>query len=132
MEIKEESRKKRQFLLGKKTNRHIKEKNSSKSNLSEKGSFSADTSAELSSDNLLSLEEKEENNSKILYGFDDLEIPGFLNDSKKNKKNDSVDKVIKNYFKIKEELGSPELSRLYLIDINRLYELKRKSSQVNN
>ena len=27
MEIKEESRKKRQFLLGKKTNRHLKEKN---------------------------------------------------------------------------------------------------------
>ena len=127
MEIKEESRKKRYSLLGKKTKRHIKVENS-KSNLSEKGSFSVETSADLSSDNLLSLEEKEENNSKKLIGFDDLEIPGFLNDSKKIQKNNSVDKVIENYFKIKEELGSPELSRLYLIDINRLYEIKRKSS----
>ena len=127
MEIKEESRKKRYSLLGKKTKLHIKVENS-KSNLSEKGSFSVETSADLSSDNLLSLEEKEENNSKKLIGFDDLEIPGFLNDSKKIQKNNSVDKVIENYFKIKEELGSPELSRLYLIDINRLYEIKRKSS----
>ena len=31
-----------------------------------------------------------------------------------------MDKLLKNYYKIKEELGSNELTELYLIDINRL------------
>ena len=124
MELKEESRKNLNLLLGKKTNRNKKEEECSQSQYSEKGSFSLETSAELSSDNLLSLEEKQDNKSKKIIGFDDIKIPGFLNDCKINKK---IDKAIKSYFKIKEELGSPELTKLYLIDINRLYEIKRKN-----
>ena len=124
MELKEESRKNVNFFIGKKTNRYKKEEECSQSQFSEKGSFSLETSAELSSDNLLSLEEKEDNKFKKIPGFDDIKIPGFLNDCKINKK---IDKAIKSYYKIKEELGSQELTNLYLIDINRLYEIKRKN-----
>ena len=50
-------------------------------------------------------------------GLDDIKIPGFLNDCKIDK---NIDKAIKDYyFKIKEELGSTELIKLYLIGINR-------------
>ena len=124
MELKEESRNEINSLLGKKTKRYIKEDERSQSQYSEKGSFSLETSAELSTDNLLSLEEKQDDKSKKILGFDDIKIPGFLNDCKKNH---NVDKAIKNYFKIKKELGSQELTKLYLIDINRLYEIKRKN-----
>ena len=123
MELKEESGTNVKFLLGKKTNRYKKEEECSQSQYSEKGSFSLETSAELSSDNLLSLEEKQDNKSKKLPGFDDIKIPGFLNDRKINKK---IDQAIKSYYKIKEELGSQDLTKLYLVDINRLYEIKRK------
>ena len=124
MELKEESRKEINSLLGKKTKRYIKEDECSQSQYSEKGSSSLETSAELSSDNLLSLEEKQDNKFNKIYGFDDIKIPGFLNDCKKNKK---IDNAIKSYYKIKEELGSQELTKLYLIDINRLYEIRRKN-----
>ena len=124
MELKEESRKNLNFLLGKKINRYKKEEERSQSQYSEKGSSSLETSDELSSDNLLSLKEKQDNKYKKISGFDDIKIPGFLNDCKINKK---IDKAIKNYFKIKEELGSEELTKLYLIDINRLYDIKRKN-----
>ena len=124
MELKEESRKNLNFLLGKKINRYKKEEERSQSQYSEKGSSSLETSDELSSDNLLSLKEKQDNKYKKISGFDDIKIPGFLNDCKINKK---IDKAIKSYYKIKEELGSQELTNLYLIDINRLYDIKRKN-----
>ena len=104
--------------------RYKKDDECSQSQYSEKGSSSLETSAELSSDNLLSLEEKQDNKFNKISGFDDIKIPGFLNDCKKNKK---IDNAIKSYYKIKEELGSQELTKLYLIDINRLYEIRRKN-----
>ena len=124
MDIKEESWNNLNILLGKKTNRYKKDEECSQSQYSEKGSSSLETSAELSSDNLLSLEEKQDNKFNKISGFDDIKIPGFLNDCKKNKK---IDNAIKSYYKIKEELGSQELTKLYLIDINRLYEIRRKN-----
>ena len=124
MDIKEESWNNLNILLGKKTNRYKKDEEYSQSQYSEKGSSSLETSAELSSDNLLSLEEKQDNKFNKISGFDDIKIPGFLNDFKKNKK---IDNAIKSYYKIKEELGSQELTKLYLIDINRLYEIRRKN-----
>ena len=75
-----------------------------------------DTTFELSSDNLLSLEEKSEIKRKI-PGFDDIKIPTFLNNFSANPK---AKKTLKNYNKIKEDLGSPELAELYLIDIRKI------------
>ena len=50
-------------------------------------------------------------------------IPPFLNDITKY---NEINRKIKNYYKIEKELGSPELAKLYLIDVKRLYEEKKK------
>ena len=110
-------------FLGKKRRKKQEPKDNYKLKESEKSSFLTEISTELSSDNLISFDGKKKPKD-IIHGFDDLIIPAFLNDFKINK---NVDETIKNYYKMKEELGSSELVELYLLDINRLIEEKRKS-----
>ena len=110
-------------FLGKKRRKKQEPKDNYKLKESEKSSFLTEISTELSSDNLISFDGKKKP-KEIIHGFDDLIIPAFLNDFKINK---NVDETIKNYYKMKEELGSSELVELYLLDINRLIEEKRKS-----
>ena len=120
---KKENTSKNNSFLGKKRRKKQKPKDNYKLKESEKSSFLTEISTELSSDNLISFDGKKKP-KEIIHGFDDLIIPAFLNDFKINK---NVDKTIKNYYKMKEELGSSELVELYLLDINRLIEEKRKS-----
>ena len=89
---------------------------------SNKDSFLIETSAELSNDNLINLDEKPLNGPDI-PGFDDINIPSFFNDITKN---NDINRKIKKYYKIKKELGSIELVKLYRIDINKLYGVKKK------
>ena len=65
----------------------------------------------------LYLMKKKCENGQIIIGLDDIKILPFLNDIKKDQ---NMDILMKNYYKIKEELGYNELTELYLIDINRL------------
>ena len=65
----------------------------------------------------IDLEEKPE----FIPGLDDINIPSFLNDITKY---NIINKKIKNYYKIRKELGSK--ADLYLIDVNTLYEEKKK------
>lgn len=110
MEPKNDCAKKTKTFLGKKTNKMHK------SDETDNSSSIMDTTFELSSDNLLSLEEKSEHKRKI-PGLDDIKIPAFLNDFIITPK---AKKVLHNYNKIKEELGSSELVKLYLIDIKKI------------
>ena len=111
------------IFLGKKTKNRRKTEESKDLKPSSKSLSILDTSAELSTENLISLEEKPESNNKSkITGFDDLIIPAFFNDPKSDK---NFDKTLANYKKIRAELGSNELAKLYLIDFNRLYEKKK-------
>ena len=96
-----------------KTNINKKEKNDS---------LLFETSTDFSSNNLITLEEKPEIMSKI-PDFDDVVIPSFLNDI--TKYND-INRKIKNYYKLKKQFDSPEMAKLYLIDVKMLYEEKKK------
>ena len=120
---KKENTSKNNSFLGKKRRKKQKPKDNYKLKESEKSSFLTEISTELSSDNLISFDGKKKP-KEIIHGFDDLIIPAFFNDFQIDK---NVDKTIKNYYKMKEELGSSELVELYLLDINRLIEEKRKS-----
>ena len=120
MESNAESRKKDNSFLGKKTRKGDKIEDRYKIYETDNSSQLLDTTAELSSDNIISLEENSEFKKK-LPGFDDLKIPSFLNDFKIN---ENVNKAIKKYSKMKDEFGSSEMAKLYLIDITRLYEQK--------
>ena len=86
-----------------------------------KDSILFETSTELSMDNLINLEEKIENNL-LIPGLDDLNVPEFFNDITKYK---DINKKIKKYYETKKEIGS-ELAELYLIDVHRIYEEKKK------
>ena len=86
-----------------------------------KDSILFETSTELSMDNLINLEEKIENNS-LIPGLDDINVPAFFNDITKYK---DINKKIKKYYETKKEIGS-ELAELYLIDVHRIYEEKKK------
>ena len=111
------------IFLGKKTKNRRKTEESKNLKPSSKSLSILDTSAELSTENLISLEEKPDSNNKSkITGFDDLIIPAFFNDPKSDK---NFDKTLANYKKIRAELGSNELAKLYLIDFNRLYEKKK-------
>ena len=111
------------IFLGKKTKNRKKTEESKNLKPSSKSLSILDTSAELSTENLISLEEKPESDNKSkITGFDDLIIPAFFNDPKSDK---NFDKTLANYKKIRAELGSNELAKLYLIDFNRLYEKKK-------
>ena len=118
------STKKENSFLGRKTKKMLRINDSYKYEETDKVSFLSETSAEYSGDNIISLEEKTVDKTKI-PGFDDIKIPSFLNDIK-IKNDSSLNKTIEDYNKIKEELGSPELVQLYLVDINRIYETKKK------
>ena len=118
------STKKENSFLGRKTKKMLRINDSYKYEETDKVSFLSETSAEYSGDNITSLEEKTVDKTKI-PGFDDIKIPSFLSDIK-IKKDSSLNKTIEDYNKIKEELGSPELVQLYLVDINRIYETKKK------
>ena len=85
-----------------------------------KDSILFETSTELSMDNLINLEEKIENNS-LIPGLDDLNVPTFFNDITKYK---DINTKIKKYYETKKEIGS-ELAELYLIDVHRIYDLKK-------
>ena len=118
------STKKENSFLGRKTKKMLRINDSYKYEETDKVSFLSETSAEYSGDNIISLEEKTVDKTKI-PGFDDIKIPSFLSDIK-IKKDSLLNKTIEDYNKIKEELGSPELVQLYLVDINRIYETKKK------
>ena len=81
-----------------------------------------ETSTDLSSSNILTLEEKSDNNSKI-PNFDDIIIPSFFNDITKY---NVINRKIKNYYKLAKEFDSPEIAKIYLIDVKRLYEERAK------
>ena len=113
-------------FLGKKTKNikkvfKIKDKNIDKNKIKNESSL-FETSTDLSSSNILSLEEKSYNNSKI-PNFDDVIIPSFFNDITKYK---VINRKIKNYYKLVKEFDSPEMAKIYLIDIKRLYEERDK------
>ena len=103
---------------GNKTKDNHKFQENIKSDELESSSFIMDTTAE----NHIFGKEKSEFKGKIA-GFDDIKIPSFLNDFKINK-NVNID--INDYNKMKAEFGSPELAKLYLVDINKLYGSKKK------
>ena len=113
-------------FLGKKTKNikkvfKIKDKNIDKNKIKNESSL-FETSTDLSSSNILSLEEKSDTNSKI-PNFDDVIIPSFLNDITKYK---VINRKIKNYYKLVKEFNSPEMAKIYLIDVKRLYEEREK------
>ena len=117
------STKKENSFLGRKTKKMLQTNDSYKSEETDKASFLSETSAEYSGDNIISLEEeKTAVDKEKIPGFDDIQIPSFLNETKKDT---SLNKTIEDYNKIKEELGSPELVQLYLVDINRIYKQKK-------
>ena len=64
----------------------------------------------------------------MIPGLDDINIPSFLIDNTESK---DINKKIKNYYKAKRALGSNELADLYLIDVHRLYEEKKKIKKIN-
>ena len=75
------------------------------------------STSELSFNNIKFLEKKTEFKNKIT-GFDNIIIPAFLNDFSIN---NSVNKDIEKYLKMKDEFESSEMAKLYLIDINDKY-----------
>ena len=115
MEESTESKKSDISFLGKKTKKYCRTNVDYKSEEFDRSLFSMETSAELTSEVLL-FDKKSESKDKI-FGFDDIKIPTFLNDIEKD---NVTDNIIKNYKKVKEELGSSELAKLYLIDINKI------------
>ena len=81
-----------------------------------------DSSTDISTD----LNEKL-NRSTYNYPIDsiinEIYIPSFLNDITKY---NNINKKIKNYHKIKKCFKEQESANLYLVDINRLYEIRNK------
>ena len=110
----------KKLYIGKKVKK-VSELEEPKTEDENKDSILFETSTELSMDNLINLEEKIENNSMI-PGLDDLNVPTFFNDITKYK---DINKKIKKYYETKKEIGS-ELAELYLIDVHRIYEEKKK------
>ena len=117
MEIRSDSIKTSKSFLGKKTKKSHISKEPIRSPKADNSSL-FETSTELSSNNLLSLEEKTESKGKIIQGFDEIKVPSFLNDLTDNK---NVHKAKEKYSIIKAEMGSTELAKLYLIDINKMF-----------
>ena len=116
MEAKDFSRKTIKTFLGKKTCKINKSEENFKTDETDSSPAAIDATFELSFDNFISLEEKPVIKNKI-PGFDDIKIPTFLNDFIITPK---AKKVLDNYNKIKEELGSSELVKLYLVDIKKI------------
>ena len=120
MEKTNEEKRIKNLYIGKKVKK-VSELEEPKTEDENKDSILFETSTELSMDNLINLEEKIENNSMI-PGLDDLNVPTFFNDITKYK---DINKKIKKYYETKKEIGS-ELAELYLIDVHRIYEEKKK------
>ena len=128
MEKNDESKKINNVLLSKKrkkSNLIQKDNKSPNSEEINKDSILFETSTELSYENVINLEEKPE----IIPGLDDINIPSFLND---NTEYNDINKKIKNFYKAKKALGSNELAELYLINVHRLYEEKKKIKKINS
>ena len=81
-----------------------------------------ENSTDLSSNNLISLDEKSDAILKV-PSLDDIVIPSFLNDITKYHK---INKEINKYYDFRKLFNSPELAEIYLIDVKRLYEEKKK------
>ena len=81
-----------------------------------------ENSTDLSSNNLISLDEKSDAILKV-PSLDDIVIPSFLNDITKYHK---INKEINKYYEFRKLFNSPELAEIYLIDVKRLYEEKKK------
>ena len=112
------------IFLGKKTKNKkklIKKKVVQKKEV--KGSILFENSTDLSSYNLIGTEEKSDINSKVPK-LDEVIIPSFFNDITKH---NDINKRIKNYHEIERSLGSPELAKIYLIDIKYLYKEKKNN-----
>ena len=120
MEKNNEEKRIKKLYIGKKIKKDSKVEEP-KTEDENKDSILFETSTELSMDNLINLEEKIENNS-LIPGLDDLNIPEFFNDITKYKE---INKKIKKYYETKKEIGS-DLAELYLIDVHRIYEEKKK------
>ena len=99
-------------------NKTIKKKKKNKKSLP-KDSIILENSTDLSSNNILSLEEKNDTILKEVPNLDDIVIPSFLNDIPKSKE-------IENYYKYQKLFDSPEIAKIYLVDIKRLYEQKKQ------
>ena len=110
-------------FISKKTINNIKKKKKSKKNIS-KDSITFENSTDLSSNNIISLEEKSDIILKV-PNLDDIVIPSFLNDIPKNNK---INKDIENYYKYQKLFDSPEMAKVYLVDVKRLYEQKKKNN----
>ena len=87
-----------------------------------KESLILENSTDLSSNNIISLEEKSDTILNV-PNLDDIVIPSFLNDIPKDNK---INKEIENYNKYQKLFDSPEMAEIYLIDKKRLYEQKKK------
>ena len=87
-----------------------------------KDSIIIENSTDLSSNNLISLEERS-NTIIDIPSLDDILIPSFLNDITKYKK---INKEIDKYYQLRKSFESPEMAKVYLIDVKRLYEEKAK------
>ena len=112
-------------FLGKKTKineKKIIKKNSKKLTKILTNETLFESSTEQSFDNQINLLEGPSTLLKI-PSLDEVKIPSFLNDITKY---DKINKKIKSYYKTKKELNSPEMAKLYLIDIKRLYEERKK------
>ena len=116
MEIKDFSRKTTKTFFVIETSKINKSEENYKTDETDNSSAVIDATFELSFDDFISLGEKPIIKNKI-PGFDDIKIPTFLNNFSANPK---AKKTLKNYNKIKEDLGSPELAELYLIDIRKI------------
>ena len=81
-----------------------------------------ETSTEQSLDNQINLGEKKDISFGVL-NLDEIRIPSFLNDISKY---NEINKKIKKYYKIKKELKSSDDVKLYLIDIKKLFEERKK------
>ena len=94
-------------------------KNQNNNNKSQ-NSILFETSTDLSSNNIIRLEEQSPI-SKI-PSLEEIKIPSFFNDIIKY---NDINKRIKNYKKIKNAMD-PELSNIYLINIKSLYDEAKK------
>ena len=100
----------------------IKSKDSLGETTSTKDQDILDSSTEISNSFNESPIKKFDNNylDKVL---NEIYIPTFLNDITKY---NNINKKIENYNKLKKSFKDEEAANLYLIDINRLYEVRKR------
>lgn len=64
-----------------------------------------------------------------IISLEEIVIPEFLNDITKY---DEINKKIKKYYKTLSYFNNPNEAEIYLIDVNRLYEERRKLRKISN